>query len=176
MKIQNHDFNLRLDENLCSTLVNSIRGIVWEADPINFRFSYVSPQAERILGFPCRQWIEEPDFWRLHTHPDDVEWRTSYCRSATEHNQDHEFEYRMIAADGSIVWLHDIVTVVRSADGSVCLRGLMIDISRAKQTELKLRAGEERFRLVMLGANDGIWDWNLETDEVYYSPRWKSML
>jgi signal transduction histidine kinase len=39
-----------------------------------------------------------------------------------------------------------------------------------------LQAREERLQLVMQATNDGIWDWDLRTDEVYYSPRWKEML
>ncbi len=50
------------------------------------------------------------------------------------------------------------------------------DITRRKQAEEKLRSSEERMRLIMRGTNDGIWDYDLTSGELYFSPRWKTML
>lgn len=80
-------------------LVNTVEGIVWEADAKTFKFNFVSRQAEKILGYPCEQWYRE-NFWQDHIHPDDRGWAINFCISATESGEPHQFEYRMIAAEG----------------------------------------------------------------------------
>ena len=98
-------------------LVQDLDAIVWEADAATLRFSFVSQRAERILGYPAEQWLQEPDFWVTHLHPDDREATVALCRQATAEGRDHEFEYRMVGAEGQTVWFRDLVRVIRDAEG-----------------------------------------------------------
>jgi PAS domain S-box-containing protein len=127
-------------------LIDSLDCIVWEADAATFEFIFVSKQAERILGYPVERWTTEPAFWRDHIHPEDRDWAASFCATASREKRTHEFEYRMISADGRTVWLRDIVTVVVVNDQPVKLRGVMLDITEHKKIEERLALSEERFR------------------------------
>jgi PAS domain S-box-containing protein len=117
-------------------LVQGLDAIVWEADARTFQFTFVSRQAEAVLGYPVDRWLQEPHFWADHMHPDDRGWAVDYCVKCTAAREDHQFEYRILAADGRTVWLRDIVHVVVDAAGEpVALRGVMIDITDRKQVE-----------------------------------------
>lgn len=107
------------------------RAIVWEGDASTFQFSYVSPTAEQILGYPQRRWTDEPTFWgQTVVHPDDRDDAIAYCAMATGKCQDHDFVYRAVRADGSVLWLHDIVKVIPGQRGvPERLRGIMLDIT-----------------------------------------------
>jgi two-component system, cell cycle sensor histidine kinase and response regulator CckA len=117
------------------SLIDALGGIVWEAHPETFQFSFVSAEAERILGYPVKMWLVEPDFWRRHTHPDDVARCAAYCLDASRRGLDHQFDYRMIGADGRVVWLRDIVSVITSPDGTKRLVGIALDITAEKEEE-----------------------------------------
>jgi PAS domain S-box-containing protein len=129
---------LLASHRLYGDLVNAIDGIVWELDVASFRFTFVSRRAEKILGYPVAQWLK-PTFWQDHLHPDDLTWAVDYCVAATKEMKDHDFEYRFIAADGRVVWLRDIVTVVVENGRPVKLRGVMFDVTGRKEAEEEIR-------------------------------------
>jgi PAS domain S-box-containing protein len=120
------------------SLINTIDGIVWECDIVNFSFSFVSKKAENILGYTPEEWMESSSFWASHIHPDDRDNALNYCSKKTKALENHDFEYRMIAKNGSIVWLRDIVNVIFENGKAVSLRGIMIDITKAKEAERDL--------------------------------------
>lgn len=114
-----------------ANLVNCIDGIVWEADPVTFRIIFVSAQTAHILGYRIEDWYAE-GFWADHIHPQDREQAVSNCAAFTKAGKNYILEYRMLAADGRVVWFKDSACVSISAGQSVSLCGIMVDITDQK--------------------------------------------
>jgi PAS domain S-box-containing protein len=144
-------------------LIQAIDGIFWEADAQTLEYTYVSPQVGRILGYTHEQWKDEPGFWEKHIYPADRDTTVSFSRRMIQALEDHRFEYRMIAADGRIVWLHDIVSVIAVEGRPAMLKGLMIDITKTKRAEEFLDAAEKRYGLLFHTSPLAKWIYDLDT-------------
>ena len=136
-------------------LLDALPAIAWSASASTFRFTYVNPAAEKLLGYPTQMWLDEPDFWLRRLHPEDG-YVALVCHNETMAGKDHELIYRMIAADGRTVWLRDYVNV-HSVDGvPVELFGVMIDITREREAEQAAREERENFRRMVERSPDCI--------------------
>ncbi len=122
---------LRQSQEHLRLLLETTSAIPWEASAENWLFTYVGPQAARVMGYPVDEWYQK-DFWTDHIHPEDRQYAIDFCLNSSSRLRDFEFEYRMIKSDGSIVWLHDIVSVESMNGVPKILRGFMIDITERK--------------------------------------------
>ncbi len=135
-----------------SQLVAIVQAILRRADPATFHTTFVNKQVENILGYPVKTWLQEPTFWLEHIHPEDRERTLALTSKAIREQCNHELEYRMIAADGRAVWLHEIVNVIVENDVPCGLVGVSLDITARKHAEESMAL----FRKLMDGSNDAI--------------------
>ena len=136
---------LKETEQMYRELVESAQAIIWRAMP-GGGFTYVSPEAESMLGYPLAEWTASPNFWPDHMHADDRDWAPEFCHKETVKLAGHSFDYRMIAADGRVVWLHDIVQVIANEKGEPAeLVGIMLDITARKEAEARLALAQQAF-------------------------------
>ena len=77
--------------------------------------------------------------------------------------------------NGTLFWIEYFTSMV-IIDGRELVIGMDRDCTARKAAESALRASEERWQLAVAGSNEGVWDWNIESDGIWFSPRWKSML
>jgi len=118
-------------------LLEVTRILPWEANFPSTSYTYVGAQAVNMLGYPLDDWYER-DFWRKHLHPDDRDLAISKCMEYTKSRDHYELDYRMIAKDRRVVWLHNLVTVIRENNEPKMIRGFSIDVTENKQTQAAL--------------------------------------
>ncbi|MFO1501016.1 MAG: hypothetical protein U1G07_21945 [Verrucomicrobiota bacterium] len=127
---------IRASQELYRGLVDSQDGIIFECRTGDLGFTFVSPQSERLLGYPAEKWLKEISLAGPNSAggllPIDS------CARAVEHRTHQCVEYRVRARRADTLVRH-IASAVTSQQGSDCIRGVIFDVTERKQLEHELR-------------------------------------
>ncbi len=116
---------------------------------------YLSPHVEALTGYPWEKFKDDWRFWlSVVIHPDDRVIAGTQMARAFMGSQS-EVEYRLIRADGEIVWVRDSVRV-ESRSNSKIIYGVVSDITERKRAEEALAAEQKRLAVTLRSINDGV--------------------
>ena len=170
------EIELKESRNHLSSIIDSVDGVVFEFDLVTMKFTFVSPQAEELLGFPWDEWLKDEFFWRDRLHLEDLDEAIDFRASMVAKGTNHRSTYRMIAADGSIVWIDEMVSVVLVDGEPVQLRGIMTDVSKKVAAEEKASRSNRRFRALIENNPSCIQLIDRDMRTIYVSPAVESVL
>ena len=168
--------NLQAERNLLRTLVDNLPDYIFVKDTasrilmdnIAHARALGATDERAVLGKTDRDFVPEAQAAR-HRAAEESVFRSGQAQCNVEEP--------FIDAAGNQHWLSVTRVPLRNGQGKIVgLVGIGHDITNRKRAEQALRESQERLSLVIRGSNDGIWDWNVTTNEAYFSPRWKSML
>lgn len=131
-----HDALVR-QRNHLENLVNGIDAVLLEANPGECNFTYVSREAEDLLGFPLQDWLE-PGFFQRQVHPDDLHDLMKKIRRHLDTLASFTADFRMLHRSGDVIWVRSINTYERRDDGEIHCLSLMLDISVQKASEERI--------------------------------------
>lgn len=127
----------KASEQSLHELVEELGVIIWEAAPPALQFSFVSRRAGPSWASAWRNGFKDPTFWFNHIPPEDRERIVALWRAVLSEGRDHDFECRMLAADGRQIWLRNIVHVIRDGKGAALkLLGLRVDTTQRRRADV----------------------------------------
>ena len=135
-----------------------------------------SDEQFRIFGHEPGPFAVKFDMFLASLHPGDHDRVLAAINDALMGTHPYDLEYRVVRPNGEVRSIHARGDIHRDETGHpISMAGTILDITERKQVERALHASEERWHLVVQGSNDGIWDWNIPTGEVFFFLRWKAM-
>jgi PAS domain S-box-containing protein len=127
------------------SIINSIDGIVWEWDPEKHSFIFVSQKAKEVLGYDAADVKADPYLWCQNIHPDDFKATDEQRLDEIRRCRNYSMDYRYIRSDGRTVWLRERGVCVPDAEGkTVCVRGILLDITTSQEAADKLEELNKR--------------------------------
>nr|WP_305908964.1 PAS domain S-box protein [Methylomarinum sp. Ch1-1]MDP4521832.1 PAS domain S-box protein [Methylomarinum sp. Ch1-1] len=138
---------------------------------------YWSERIAPLFGYPEHELETCYENFIKAVHPDDREPLERAIGHCFENNAPYFIEHRVVWPDGQIRWVSEHGDVVRDAAGKpIKMLGVIQDINARKLTEQQLKESEERLSVAIEGAGDGIWDWNMRTNQMEFSTLYAQML
>lgn len=131
----------------------------------------------RMLGYKAEQ-LMQLDLYAV-THPNDLEQIISLTQQILEGKIKHSYvEKRYIHQNQQPVWVMVSLSLVRNIQTNAPLYFLIqtLDIHQQKLREHELRVHKQRLLSALECSEQGLWDWNLITNEVYFDEQWKKIL
>ncbi|MCP2727548.1 PAS domain S-box protein [Limnofasciculus baicalensis] len=173
MKRQQAEERLRLLERAIAVANNGI--IITDAQAADRPVVYVNSGFERITGYTREELIGKNT--RFLQRQDTKQPVINKLRRTIAEGGEGQFILRNYRKDGSLFWNELSITPVRDVMGKLThYIGVQTDITQRKLAEEALKKSEERWQLVLEGNNDGIFDWNIKTNEAFISARLQQML
>ena len=148
---------IRTSEAWYRALIERVPAVVYEMGPDDERRTlFVSPHVEQVLGYTREEWLDQPDIWIELLHADDREVVLARHDRHTATGEPWDLEYRLIANDGRVVWVHDRASLIRGGDpGAAAWHGVMLDITAEHDaTEMLLLNNEDLERRVAERTNE----------------------
>lgn len=165
---------LQQSEKRFRVMADSTPVMIWMVDDQG-NCTYVNQGWTNFCGL--NEASSSGDGWLEVVHPEDKERVVDILKSAIADRQRFTAEYRIKRIDGKYRWILSTGAPMFSHD--IRLNGYIgsaLDITERKEAEQALKESQERYYLAEVGSRDGLWDWDLLTNYVYYSPRYKEQL
>ncbi len=142
--VQQRTKELDLSRRKMASIVNHVDGVIWEADLRDHRFTFMSDQAQRILGYSPETYLENPRFVVSVIHPEDAKRVFEAYRRNCSQGTCYEIEYRMIHGKGHTIWINDRISIEMKNGEAVAAQGVMIDVTESRRRKAEIIAAKEK--------------------------------
>jgi two-component system sensor histidine kinase/response regulator len=173
------EHEIRKEENLLSLFDKGDSVLFrWNNDE-HWSIDYVSSNVERLMGYSKEAFLDSSIVYASCIYHDDL----AHVFEEVQHGKQtvgdffkHD-PYRIVTKEGDIKWVLDYTVLTRNESGHIThFLGYILDITEEIKVKEELKDSEFRWKFAVDGSGDGLWDWNITTNEVYFSPQWKRML
>lgn len=170
---------LKKSADLLENLSRQIPGVIYQYQikpDGSGCFPFASEHIKDIYGVAPEEVKEDATPVINNLHPDDKDRVIQKILESKNTLEKWDDEYRVILPQKGEKWVRGVAQPELLEDKSVLWHGYIYDITEIKEEQIEMKRLKNQFELAVDGTNDGIWDWDLKTNELYLSKRWKAML